>query len=86
MFSQRQQLIKFGEVASKLGNAMGSHATKITAAIDKICEVIKTIIPFIAAVCHVGQFKFCGAATAAPAELNEAMNPVNLDLDMQDKR
>ncbi|RZC42520.1 uncharacterized protein BDFB_011904 [Asbolus verrucosus] len=82
----RQQLMKFGEVASRVGNAMGSHATKITAAIDKICDVIKTIIPFLAAVCHVGQFKFCSSATQAPEQLAEAMAPASLNLDEPDKR
>lgn len=63
---------------------MGSHASKITQAIDKICEVIKTIIPVIAAVCHVGQFKFCTAATEGPGQLSEAMNPSSLDLNLPD--
>lgn len=78
--------MKFGEVTSRLGNAMGSHATKITSAIDKVCEIVKTIIPLIAAVCHVGQFKFCTATSEAPGQLAEALNPVTLNLDEPDKK
>lgn len=71
-------------MASNIGNAMGKHASKITSALDKICEVIKTIIPVIAAVCHVGQFKFCSAATDGPEQLSLAMNPSSLDLNIPD--
>ncbi|EEZ98088.1 hypothetical protein TcasGA2_TC000501 [Tribolium castaneum] len=82
----RRTLMKFGEVTSRLGNAMGAHATKITSAIDKVCEIVKTIIPLIAAVCHVGQFKFCAATSEAPGQLAEALNPVSLNLDEPDKK
>ncbi|CAG9769238.1 unnamed protein product [Ceutorhynchus assimilis] len=81
----RQTLLKFGQVASKIGNAMGSHTSKITAALDKICEVIKTVVPLLAAVCHVGEFGFCSATDEAPIRLSEAMNPSTLDLDSLDK-
>lgn len=64
---------KFGEMASKIGNSVGSGTTIITNAIDKVCEVVKTIIPLLTAVCHVGQFKFCAATTGAPEELNQAL-------------
>ncbi|KAJ8966718.1 hypothetical protein NQ317_011764 [Molorchus minor] len=80
----RRQLIKFGQMASNVGNTMGTHATKITSAIDKICEVVKTVIPLLAAVCHVGQFRFCSAATEAPGQLSEAMSPSNMDLNIPD--
>ncbi|XP_066150501.1 uncharacterized protein [Euwallacea fornicatus] len=77
----RQLLLQFGKMASKIGNSMGGHANKITAALDKICEVVKTVIPLLAAVCHVGEFGFCAATNEAPIKLAEAMNPNNLDLD-----
>ncbi|XP_023014542.2 uncharacterized protein [Leptinotarsa decemlineata] len=80
----RRQLLKFGEMASKIGNTMGEHATKITSFIDKLCEIFKTVIPLLAAVCHVGQFKFCAATTDAPAQLGEALNPGSLDLNIPD--
>ncbi|XP_050512344.1 uncharacterized protein LOC114338785 [Diabrotica virgifera virgifera] len=70
----RKQLLKFGEMASKIGNSVGSHASSITRAIDKVCEVVKTIIPVIAAVCHVGQFKFCMAEGDIPKD-------ISIDLD-----
>lgn len=54
-------------------------------ALEKICEVVKTIIPVVAAVCHVGQFKFCGAINEAPQELAQALAPSNIDLNIQDK-
>lgn len=79
-------MIKFGEVASRVGNAMGAHATKITSAIDKVCEIVKTVIPLLAAVCHVGQFKFCAATTQAPDQLSEALNPTSLNLDELDRK
>ncbi|XP_030767628.1 uncharacterized protein LOC115891323 [Sitophilus oryzae] len=78
-------LLKFGQVASKIGNAMGAHANKITRALDKICEVFKTVIPLLAAVCHVGQFGFCSATDEAPIRLSEAMNPNDLNLDGLDR-
>ncbi|ENN78514.1 uncharacterized protein LOC109535967 [Dendroctonus ponderosae] len=81
----RKQLLRFGQAASKVGNAMGAHANKISAALDKICEVIKTVIPLLAAVCHVGQFGFCSATNEAPIKLVEAMNPAELDLDSLDR-
>lgn len=64
---------------------MGSHANKITAALDKICEVIKTVIPLMAAVCHVGEFGFCAATDEVPIKLSEAMNPNELNLDALDR-
>lgn len=64
---------------------MGAHANKISAALDKICEVVKTVIPLLAAVCHVGQFGFCSATNEAPINLVEAMNPADLDLDSLDR-
>ncbi|XP_050312714.1 uncharacterized protein LOC126747853 [Anthonomus grandis grandis] len=80
----RKTLLKFGEMASKIGNAMGGHASKITAALDKICEVVKTVVPLLAAVCHVGQFGFCAATDEAPIKLSEAMNAQTLNLDALD--
>ncbi|XP_045468316.1 uncharacterized protein LOC123676462 [Harmonia axyridis] len=78
----RRQLMNFGKAASKVGNMMGSHATKITSALDKICEIIKTVIPLLAAVCHVGQFGFCAATNEAPSDLSAAISPAMLsDLD-----
>nr|CAI5823044.1 unnamed protein product [Callosobruchus analis] len=76
----RRQLLRFGEVASNIGNTLGSHASKITSAIDKICEVVKTVIPVIAAVCHVGQFKFCAGTTEGPEQLAQAMSGVDLNI------
>ncbi|KAF7278237.1 uncharacterized protein LOC143190286 [Rhynchophorus ferrugineus] len=81
----RKQLLKFGQVASKIGNVMGSHANKISQALDKICEVVKTVIPLLAAVCHVGDFGFCSATDEAPLRLSEAMNPNDLNLDSLDR-
>ncbi|KAJ8930467.1 hypothetical protein NQ314_016726 [Rhamnusium bicolor] len=81
----RKQLMKFGQVASRVGNAMGAHATKVTSAVEKICEIVKTIIPLFAAICHVGQFKFCAATTETPDRLSEALSPDNLDLSIPDK-
>ncbi|XP_056630411.1 uncharacterized protein LOC130440998 [Diorhabda sublineata] len=80
----RKQLVRFGEVASKVGNSVGSSASSITRAIDKVCEVVKTVIPLLAAVCHVGQFKFCAATTGAPDELNTAINNGYADLNLPD--
>lgn len=77
--------MRFGQVASKIGNTMGGHANKITAALDKICEVIKTVIPLLAAVCHVGEFGFCAATNEAPVKLAEAMNPNDLNFDSLDR-
>jgi hypothetical protein len=82
----RRQLMRFGEVASRVGNAMGTHATKISGAIDKVCEIVKTVIPLLAAVCHVGQFKFCAATMQAPDQLSDALNPSSLNLDDPDRR
>ncbi|VEN45637.1 unnamed protein product [Callosobruchus maculatus] len=76
----RRQLLRFGEVASNIGNSLGGHAAKITSAIDKICEVVKTVIPVIAAVCHVGQFKFCAGTTEGPEQLAQAINGVDLNI------
>lgn len=85
VYFQRKQLMKFGQVASNVGNAMGSQATKITSAVDKVCDIVKLIIPLLAAICKVGQFKFCAATTSAPAELSEAMSPSNFDLNIPDR-
>lgn len=76
--------MKFGKVASRVGNAMGAHATKITSFIDKFCEIVKTIIPLLAAICHVGQFQFCAATNDAPAEFQDAITPDRLDLNSPD--
>ncbi|KAK9881058.1 hypothetical protein WA026_014403 [Henosepilachna vigintioctopunctata] len=71
----RRQLMNFGKAASRVGNMMGTHATKITAALDKVCEVIKTLIPLLAAICHVGQFSFCAATNSVPTDLSAAISP-----------
>ncbi|CAG9856478.1 unnamed protein product [Phyllotreta striolata] len=80
----KQLLRKFGEMASKIGNSVGSGASIITNAIDKVCEVVKTVIPLLTAVCHVGQFKFCAATTGAPEGIKRAVNSgydeLNLDI------
>lgn len=76
--------MKFGKVASRVGNAMGAHATKITSFVDKLCEIIKTIIPLLAAICHVGQFQFCAAMDDAPTEFQSAVAPEHLDLNSPD--
>ncbi|CAH1954529.1 unnamed protein product [Acanthoscelides obtectus] len=76
----KRQLMRFGELASNMENTLGGHAAKITSAIDKICEVVKTVIPVIAAVCHVGQFKFCAASTEGPEQLAQAMNGIDLNI------
>lgn len=65
-------------MASKVGNKMGAHATKISAALDKICEIVKTIIPVLAAVCHVGEFSFCAATNGN--EISAALSPDPADL------
>ncbi|KAL3276750.1 hypothetical protein HHI36_012120 [Cryptolaemus montrouzieri] len=78
----RRQLMNFGKVASRVGNLMGSHASKISTALDKVCEVIKTLIPLLAAICNVGQFGFCAATNDAPVQLSAAISPAMLtDLD-----
>lgn len=76
--------MKFGKVASRVGNAMGTHATKITSFVDKFCEIVKTIIPLMAAICHVGQFQFCAATNDAPTEFQSAISPERLDLNTPD--
>lgn len=81
---QRRTLQKFGQVTSRIGNAMGSHATKITSFVDKFCEIVKTIIPLLAAICNVGQFQFCSATNEAPIALQDAMSPAELDLNTPD--
>lgn len=70
-------------MASKIGNSMGKHATTVTNAIDKVCEIVKTVIPLLAAVCHVGQFKFCTATEEAPINLANALAP-GMDLNIPD--
>lgn len=81
---QRRTLLKFGKVTSRIGNVMGGHAAKITSFVEKICEIVKTIVPLMAAICHVGQFQFCAATNAAPTELQQAIAPDNLDLNTPD--
>ncbi|KAF2903990.1 hypothetical protein ILUMI_02190 [Ignelater luminosus] len=80
----KRQLLRFGEMTSEVGNRLGGFSSRLASALDKICEVVKTIIPVIAAVCHVGQFKFCGPINEAPQELAEALAPSNLDLNIPD--
>ncbi|XP_060524496.1 uncharacterized protein LOC132700919 [Cylas formicarius] len=74
----RKQLLKFGQVASRMGNALGKHATKMSSTIEKICEVIKTFLPLLAAVCHVGQFAFCAAADEVPSRFSDAVSSMDL--------
>lgn len=81
---QKRQLLRFGEMTSTVGNKLGAFSSRLARALDKICEVVKTIIPVIAAVCHVGQFEFCGPINEAPQELAEALAPNNLDLSIPD--
>lgn len=80
---QRTQLSRFGEMAGRVGNNLGKHASIVTNAVDKVCEVVKTVIPLLAAVCRVGKFKFCSATEEAPIELENALNP-SIDLNMPD--
>lgn len=81
---QRRTLIKFGKVASNVGNTLGRHSIKVTSAIEKICEIIKTIVPVISAICGVGQFQFCSATTGVSDDLNNALHPNPSDLNIQD--
>lgn len=71
-------------MASRVGNVMGAHAAKITTFVEKLCEIVKTIVPLMAAICHVGQFQFCAATNAAPTELQDAILPEQLDLNTPD--
>lgn len=56
---------------------------KITGFVDKFCEIVKTIIPLLAAICNVGQFQFCAATSDAPTAFNEAIS-ANIDLNTPD--
>ncbi|XP_022919587.1 uncharacterized protein [Onthophagus taurus] len=80
----RRTLLKFGQVASNIGTTLGKHSVKVTSAIEKICEIIKTIIPVISAVCGVGQFKFCAATEGVSGDFENAMHPNPGDLNIQD--
>ncbi|KAK4881490.1 hypothetical protein RN001_004809 [Aquatica leii] len=80
----KRQLMRFGNVFSSIGNKLGGFTGRVTTALDKLCEVIKTIIPVVAAVCHVGQFQFCGSVMDAPNELANALAPSSIDLSIQD--
>lgn len=81
---QRRTLIKFGKVASTVGNSLGRHSVKVTSAIEKICEIIKTIVPVISAICGVGQFEFCSSTNGVSDDLNVALKPNPNDLDIPD--
>lgn len=81
---QRRTLYKFGEVVSNVGNSIGRGANKINSVVEKVCEIVKTIIPVLSAVCQVGQFKFCSATEGAPGELTQALAPKAIDLNIQD--
>lgn len=76
--------MKFGELTGAVGNKLGGFTGRLAKALDKVCEVVKTIIPVVAAVCHVGQFEFCGSLNEAPQELVAALAPENLDLSALD--
>ncbi|KAF5298242.1 hypothetical protein FQR65_LT09753 [Abscondita terminalis] len=80
----KRQLMRFGNMFGTIGNKLGGFTGKVTNALDKLCQVIKTIIPVVAAVCHVGQFQFCGSVVDAPGELASALAPNNIDLSIQD--
>lgn len=51
--------MRAGEAASQVGNKVGGYALRLSNAVDKICGIIKKVIPIVGAVCTVGQFKFC---------------------------
>ncbi|KAB0802287.1 hypothetical protein PPYR_04473 [Photinus pyralis] len=80
----RRQLKKLGNMFGSIGNGLGGFTKRITGTLDKFCELVKTIIPVVAAVCHVGQFQFCGSVADAPKELAEALSPINIDLSIPD--
>ncbi|KRT83790.1 hypothetical protein AMK59_4135, partial [Oryctes borbonicus] len=80
----RRTLLKFGRVASNVGNTLGRHSIKVTNAIEKICEIIKTIVPVISAICGVGQFQFCSATNGVSDDLNKAIRPNPNDLNIPD--
>ncbi|GJQ74226.1 hypothetical protein Trydic_g19133 [Trypoxylus dichotomus] len=80
----RRTLLKFGKVASNIGNTLGRHSIKVTSAIEKICEIIKTIVPVISAICGVGQFQFCSATNGVSDDLNQAIQPDPNDLNIPD--
>ncbi|KAK5649798.1 hypothetical protein RI129_000827 [Pyrocoelia pectoralis] len=80
----RRQLKRFGSMFASVGNGLGGFTKRITNTLDKFCELVKTIIPVVAAVCHVGQFEFCGSVVDAPKELADALSPTNIDLSIPD--
>ncbi|KAF5305592.1 hypothetical protein FQA39_LY01683 [Lamprigera yunnana] len=80
----KRQLLRVGGLFGSIGNKLGGFTSRVTNALDKLCDVIKTIIPVVAAVCHVGHFQFCGSVMDAPNELAEALAPNTINLSVQD--
>lgn len=83
---QRRQLIRAGEAASRVGSGLGGYAVRLTNAVDRICKIIKKIIPIVGAVCTVGQFKFCALdnVTADMPGPSPIAGPGIVDLTVQD--
>lgn len=71
-------------MASNVGNSLGSGTTKLNSMIEKLCQIMKMIMPVVSAVCQVGQFKFCAAAQGAPEEFVPAMTQKNINFDAVD--
>lgn len=70
-------------MASSTTNAVGNGTLKLNRWIERICEVMKMIMPVVAAVCQAGQFKFCPSPDAA-GELPPAISQRSIDFDAVD--
>lgn len=69
---------RLGGVAGDVGNAVGRASISISTTAEKICDLVKKIIPILAAICHVGQFKFCASTGLTPDETINT-NPGGID-------
>lgn len=83
--------MRAGEAASSVGSKMGGFAVKLTNAVDRICGIIKKVIPIVGAVCTVGQFQFCALDNVTGGDFPGAgPSPIAgpgtgiVDLDVQD--
>lgn len=58
---------------------MGHAGFQLSSTAEKICDLVKKILPIIAAICHVGQFKFCAPITADSTPPGPVYNYEKLD-------
>lgn len=70
-------------MASSTTNAIGTGTLKLNNWIEKICEVMKMVMPVVAAVCQAGQFKFCPSPDGS-GELSQSISQKSIDFDAVD--